>query len=89
MKRSDTCCLVRRESSSRPLRSHVSGWNSVFGLLIRCDLVIGIDESGTVLTTGLGTSGDALELLGPGTLRTGLVGGEIGWTLSFIPTKAW
>ena len=61
----------------------------MFGFLIRCDLVIGIGESGTVLTTALGTSGDALELLGPGTLRTGLAGGEIGWTLSFIPTKAW
>ena len=61
----------------------------MFSLLIRCNLVIGIGESGTVLTTGLGTSGDALELLGPGTLRTGLAGGEVGWTLSFIPTKAW
>ena len=50
----------------------------MFGLLIRCDLVTGIGESGTALTTGLGISGDTLGLLGSGTLRTGLVGGEIG-----------
>ena len=61
----------------------------MFGLLVRCGLVTGIGESGTVSTTGLGTSGDALVLRGPGTLRAGLAGGEIGRTLSFIPTKAW
>ena len=61
----------------------------MFGFLVRCGLVIGIGVSGTVSTTGLGTSGDALVLLGLGILRTGLVGGETGWARSFIPTKAW
>ena len=89
MKRSDTCFLVRRESSSRPLRSHVSGWNSVLGLLVLCGLVTGAGEAGTVLTTGVGISGEALVLVGPGTLCTGLAGWETGRTRSFIPTKAW
>ena len=61
----------------------------MFGLLARCGLVTGVGESGTVSTTGLGTSGDALVLVGPGTLRTGLAGGETGLARSFIPTKAW
>ena len=59
------------------------------GLLVRCGLVAGVGESGIVLTAGLGTSGDALVLVGPGTLRTGLAGGETGRARSLIPTKAW
>ena len=61
----------------------------MFGLLALCGLVTGVGDVGTVSTTGLVTSGDALELVGPGTLRTGLAGGETGWTRSFNPTKAW
>ena len=77
-KRSDTCFLVRRESSSRPLRSHVSGLNSVLGLLVLCGLVTGAGESGTVSTTGVGVLGEALVLVGLVTLCTGLAGWEAG-----------
>ena len=75
-KRSDTCFLVMRESSSRPLRSHVSGLNSVLGLLVLCGLVTGAGEAGTVSTTGVGILGEALVLVGLVTLCTGLVGWE-------------
>ena len=63
-----------------PLRSHVSGRNSVLALLVLCGLVIGAGEAGTLLTTGVGVSGEALVLVGPGTLCTGLAGREAGRT---------
>ena len=75
-KRSDTCLLVKKESSSRPLRSHVSGLNSVLGLLVLCGLVTGAGEAGTASTTGVGVLGEALVLVGLVTLCTGLVGWE-------------
>ena len=61
----------------------------MLGRRVLCGLVTGVGEPGTALTTGVGTSGEALVLVGPGTLRTGLAGGETGWTRSFNPTKAW
>ena len=61
----------------------------MLGLLVLCGLVTGAGEAGTVLTTGVGISGEALVLVGPGTLCTGLAGWKTGWTRSFIPTKAW
>ena len=48
--------------------------------LVLCGLVTGAGEAGTVLTTGVGISGEALVLVGPGTLCTGLAGWEAGWT---------
>ena len=40
----------------------------MFGLLALCGLVTGAGEAGTVLTTGVCISGEALVLVGPGTL---------------------
>ena len=51
-----------------PLRSHVPGLNSVLGLLVLCDLVIGAGEAGTVVTAGGGVVGEALVLGGLVTL---------------------
>ena len=61
----------------------------MLGLLVLCGLVTGDGESGTVPTTGVGTPGEALVQVGPGTLCTGLAGWETGRTRSFIPCKAW
>ena len=52
----------------------------MLGRLVLCGLVIGAGEAGTGLTTGVGISGEALVLVGPGTLFTGLAGWEAGWT---------
>ena len=65
-------------SSSKPLRSHVPGLNSVFGLLVLCDLVAGAGEAGKAVTAGGGVVGEALVLGGLVTLCTGLVGWEAG-----------
>ena len=68
-KRSDTCFLVRvGESSSKLLRSHVPGLNSVLGLLVLCDLVTGAGEAGVAVTAGGGVVGEALVLGGLVTL---------------------
>ena len=55
-------------SSSKPLRSHVPGLNSVLGLLVLCDLVTGAGEAGVAVTAGGGVVGDALVLGGVVTL---------------------
>ena len=74
-KSSATCLLVRvGESSSKPLRSHVSGLNRVLGLLVLWGLVTAAGVAGTVVTVGVGMVGE-----GPGVgvlviLRTGLAG---------------
>ena len=69
-KRSATCLLVRvGESSSRPLRSHVSGLNRVLGLLALCGLVTAAGVAGTAVTTGVDLVGEGLVML-----RTGLTG---------------
>ena len=65
-------------SSSKPLRSHVPGLNSVLGLLVLCDLVTGAGEAGVAVTAGGGVVGEALVLGGVVTLCTGLVGWETG-----------
>ena len=78
-RRLDTCFLVKvGVSSSKPLRSHVPGLNSVLGLLVLCDLVTGAGEAGTVVIAGEGVVGEALVLGGLVTLCTGLVGWEAG-----------
>ena len=67
-KRSDTCFLIRvGESSSKLLRSHVPGLNSVLGLLVLCGL-----------STGAGEVGETLVLVGLVTLCTGLAGWGAG-----------
>ena len=71
-KRSATCFLVRvGESSSRPLRSHVSGLNKVLGLLVLCGLGTGAGVAGTGVTVG---EGEGLGLVALVTLCTGLAG---------------
>ena len=68
-RRLDTCFLVKvGESSSKPLRSHVPGLNSVLGLLVLCDLVTGAGEAGVAVTAGGGVVGEALVLGGLVTL---------------------
>ena len=52
----------------------------MLGRLVLCGLVIGAGEAGTVLTAGVGISGEALVLVCPGTLCTGLAGWEAGRT---------
>ena len=74
-KRSDTCFLVRvGESSSKPLRSHVPGLNSVLGLLVLCGLITGAGEEGLAVIAGEGMVGEALVLVGLVTLCTGVAG---------------
>ena len=76
-KRSDTCFLVRvGESSSKPLRSHVPGLNSVLGLLVLCGLFTGAGEGGLAVTAGGGVLGETLVVVGLVTLCTGLAGWE-------------
>ena len=78
-KRSDTCFLVRvGESSSKPLRSHVPGLNSVLGLLVLCGLFTGAGEAGVAVSAGEGVVRGGLVLVGLVVLCTGLVGWEAG-----------
>ena len=78
-KRSDTCFLVRvGESSSKPLRSHVPGLNSVLGLLVLRGLFTGAGEVGVAVTAGEGVVGEALVLVGLVMLCTGLAGWGTG-----------
>ena len=78
-KKSDTCFLDRVvESSSKPLRSHVPGLNSVLGLLVLCGLFTGAGEVGEAVTAGEGVVGDALVLDGLVTLCSGLAGWGAG-----------
>ena len=74
-KRSDTCFLVRvGESSSKLLRSHVPGLNSVLGLLVLCGLFTGAGEGGLAVTAGEDVVGETLMVVGLVTLCTGLAG---------------
>ena len=80
-KRSDTCFLVRvGESSSKPLRSHVPGLNSVLGLLVLRGLFTGAGEVGVAVTAGEGVVGAALlpVVVGLVSLCTGLAGWGAG-----------
>ena len=80
-KRSATCFLVMvGESSSRPLRSHVSGLNRVLGFLVLCGLATGDCVAGTAVTAGAGVvmGGEGLGLLV--TLCTGLAGWGVSRT---------
>ena len=78
-KRSDTCFLVRvGESSSKLLRSHVPGLNSVLGLLVLCGLSTGAGEVGLAVTVGEGEVGETLVLVGLVMLCTGLAGWGAG-----------
>ena len=65
-------------SSSKPLRSHVPGLNSVFGLLVLCDLVAGAGEAGVELTAGEGVVGEAPVLVGLVSVFAGLAGWGAG-----------
>ena len=68
-RRLDICFLVKvGVSSSKPLRFHVPGLNSVLGLLVLCDLVTGAGEAGVAVTAGGGVVGEALVLGGLVTL---------------------
>ena len=78
-KRSDTCFLVKLgESSSKLLRSHVPGLNSVLGLLVLCGLFTGAGEVGLAVTVGEGEVGETLVLVGLVMLCTGLAGWGAG-----------
>ena len=78
-KRSDTCFLNRVvESSSKPLRSHVPGLNSVLGLLVLCGLFTGAGEVGLAVTVGEGEVGETLVLVGLVMLCAGLAGWGAG-----------